>query len=106
MRIGTVHLEYDELGKLIQAFFNPEIKIEADEDLLTKLSEIKNSDEKNICEQANTLFATWFSKMNEIELADRTEYHIINELVACEKFDSGAIKSCAIEFNFEHTPHN
>jgi hypothetical protein len=105
MKIGIVKLEYSVNGLVTAATFEPTMKIEYDGKLLNDLAAIESAGEKKLCEQANVVFASWFAKMNEIELADRSEYHIVNKLINCTTLH-GAVKSCEIEFSFELIQHN
>lgn len=48
--------------------------------------------------------AAWFTKMNEIELADRDRYDINSEIVGCDKHPNGSIKKCTLKYTFKLRP--
>ena len=105
MEIGIVKIEYTKSGDLTSASFHPTLEISADEKLLTSLSSIPNEDQESIAKQANIVFSTWFNEINHIELADRSEFQIINKVVECEKYSTGEMKKCVIKFSFEPLTH-
>lgn len=102
-KIGIARIEYNEDGTVKSAIFEPTMKVEAKADTLSPFLSIEdgNSSEEAVKEHAIIALATWFNKMNEIELADREKYTIDTEVVSCEKYPSGSIKICQIEFHFE-----
>ncbi len=100
--IGVVRISYDKHGVVTEASFNPTMKINLEPKVLLQLSAIKGSeDHEAIHSNAAMVMATWFNKMNEIELADRNKYEIVSELFHCEKYSDGKVKECAIYFIFK-----
>lgn len=102
--IGQVTISYTETGVPSFAGFKPimEIKLSGGE-LLEKLSEFqhdKNSRE-HVEESASLVFATWFNKMNEIELADREKFEIVARTIDCQTYLKGNVKLCVINFVFK-----
>lgn len=100
MNIGKAHLEYDEKGKLTVSMFTSLIEVHIED---KELGLIKCTDEDGIKQQAEQVFAKWFTTMNEIELADREDYVISTEYITpCEKYENGSIKSCDILFSINN----
>lgn len=100
--IGVTTLEYDDAGNLITSYFEPTMKVVVDETLLKAIKEVKNSeDSESIKQHAEVALASWFSKMNEIELADRDEWTISSEVKHCEKWPNNKVKKCVIQFEFK-----
>lgn len=101
LSIGIVKIEYDKEGKVIRANFYPSMNLEADDDLKNQLQTIKNSDQETVKSNASLVMAAWFSKMTDIELADREKYEISTNIISCDKHWDGTIKMCVIEFEFK-----
>lgn len=101
--IGVAILHYNEDGSFKTAEFKPTIIVKIDSKMMDELFNIETQKGEDIVkEQANNVFATWFQRMNDIELADREKYKIVTELVApCERYDSGIISKCSIKFIFK-----
>lgn len=68
-------------------------------ELLKQLSE--NKDEVKVKLSADLVLATWFNDILEIELADRDKYEVKSEVITCEKYDSGNVKLCVIDYYFQ-----
>ena len=101
--IGKVLLAYNEDGGFGHAEFIPTMVFQANEDLLSRFKEVEcKSGEQKIINDAGAVFAAWFQRMNDIELADRSQYHIDTELVSCEKYPSGAVSIVIVKFVFKH----
>lgn len=99
-KIGTATLLFTEAGTVETAMFTPEamsIPFMGPDLRLTGTFE----DVEQIHNKADEVFATWFNRMNEIELADREKYTIKSNLVQCDKFTSGKPQFCKIEYVFE-----
>lgn len=100
--IGTVEITYDENGNARDAKFTPSLKISLTNKLLLELFKISGKDSEGIIRSnADLVFGQWFSKLNEIELADREKYHVVSHLQRCIKYDSGNVKTCIITYSFE-----
>lgn len=92
-KIGVATIEYNGKGAVVRANFQPIKKFEVD------LSQLKgNEDEKTVRDNAELIMASWFSKVNEIELADRDKFKIESKVLDCRKWPDGTIKKCWIEF--------
>lgn len=103
--IGVATLNYSVDGEFETAQFSPTMKVDVSSELMQELIDsvdCKNEDEV-VKNQAFGVFASWFQKMNEIELADRAQYEVAAELVApCERWENGQVKQCQIRFIFKH----
>lgn len=99
--IGQVAMEYSENGQVINASFTPSIVVKADEFLLGQLKTIPQTDADVLKHNADLVLASWFNKTNEIELADREKWTIVSAVVDCDKYPSGAVKRCILEYTFK-----
>jgi hypothetical protein len=100
--IGIATLQYDQEGNLSAAELVPTMRVNLLPDLKELLSKSKAPDSQEaIRNDAEYVYAAWFNKMNEIELADRTQYKITAECVSCVKYHSGKISEAKIKFFFE-----
>ncbi len=102
--IGIVTLYYNEDGSFKTADFIPTMQITVTSELMNELFNVETQKGEDVVkEQANNVFATWFQRMNEIELADREKYEIATELAApCERYDNGVISKCSMRFVFKN----
>lgn len=102
-RIGIVEFDYDESGKLIETAFAAEpMRIKVADDLTAKFSEITASNSQDeIKAQAEKVLASWWSNLNDMEIADRNKFEITSEVVGCDKYTDGKIKVCRVEFYFD-----
>ncbi len=102
LELGIAQIEYNEYGQATQATFSPTMKIDIDPTLLQQITDIDVKDNPDIIkENANYVFASWFAKTNEIELADRDHYGIDTEIVDCQKDSNGIVRVCRIKFVFK-----
>lgn len=103
-QIGVSTINYDESGNALSATFEPTIKIESDNSLISQLSNIKNKSANEIKSNAELVFSSWFRKLDDlitdIELSDREEYEVVSEVKECLKYGNDSIKKCVIEFSF------
>ncbi len=98
--IGRATIEYDINGRVLYADFQPTMKVEVPSEVLQKLSSVE-ANKEIIKENAATVFAHWFLKTNEIELADRDKFEIVTEIVRCSKyFTNNNVKKCVVRFIF------
>lgn len=101
--IGVSELSFDRDGKLVYGHFNPTMQIKVDNisDFITGI-DCKDED-ANIINKATQVFATWFQRMNDIELADRSQFEISTQFIEpCERWDNGIVKLAKIRFVFKH----
>ncbi len=98
--IGTATLIFTDIGSIKQATFKPEAISTPLVGLdLTQIDQCQNVEQ--IQQKADAVFATWFSRMNEIELADREKYTIKSKITKCIKFETGIPQVCEIQYSFE-----
>jgi broad-specificity NMP kinase len=104
IKFGIVTMTYDELGKIVAtaSSFKPtmEIKINKNVEAELKVLEIQN-DEQAIVHNAEMIAAGWFSKMTEIELADRNSYHTVSNIIECVKWPNGSVRKVVVELVFK-----
>lgn len=112
--IGIVTMNYNDEGEVTMASFKPTMSITIDKNLFERFSKIGDTgkrikkespsvhyeeDSEMLRENAELVFASWFNKTNEIELADREKYKIISETIRCSKHFNGRIAECNIRFS-------
>lgn len=98
-KIGIATVEYSEEGKVIKAFFEPKSKVDMVD--LNQLKQAVNLTQEDIQHNAEMVMSNWFSRQNDIELAERDQFKIISKVIECEKHPDGKIKKCVIEFTLE-----
>lgn len=99
-QIGIATMQYDESGKVIEAYFTPRDKVQGVD--LNQLKTIQADQNIDVIRyNAEMVMAGWFSKVNEIELADRDHYKVTSETIWCDKYPNGSVKRCSIGFYFE-----
>lgn len=74
--IGIATITTNQAGTtVVRASFKPTMQLDACDELIKQLQDcLPAGDVKS---KAETVFAAWFSKLNEVELADRSEYKIV-----------------------------
>jgi hypothetical protein len=104
MKIGTVIVNYDQEGNVLEKFtaFVPTMNIPVDKELGKQLIKLKQENNETILkDNSDLILASWFSKMNEIELADRNSFKIESMIVSCDKYSNGKIRKCILDYYFE-----
>jgi len=100
--VGIVTISYLKDGRVESANFVPTMNIKADKNVINNLKKVENSaDTESLVHNAQSVFALWFNKANEIEEADRFEYEIASETIECEKYEDGKVKKCVIKFTYQ-----
>lgn len=100
--IGIVTMEYDENGNVTSATFVPTMKVTLDENLVHQLQSIPASGAVTLMNNADLVMSAWFSKTNEIELADREEWAVDGRMIECTLHPgSTKVKKCVIEYTFK-----
>lgn len=99
--IGIAELKYNIHGFVVMSSFKPSLNIEHTEKLAEILNKIECTDVSKIKQQADIVFASWFSRITDIEIADRSKYVISSNIITCKKFKNGKTKNCAIEYSFK-----
>jgi hypothetical protein len=101
-QIGIATITYDNTGMAMSATFEHSLKISSSDSVINSLKTIKQRDVPTMTENAETVMAEWFTKMNEVELADRDQYKISGEVVECEMNGKGMPKRIRISFSFSN----
>lgn len=92
---------FKRMDVILSADFIPTMKVSLDDNLLEQLKSIQQPNDGNVVKsQADLMLAAWFSKMNEIELADRTQYTIKSKVVDCTKWPNGKVRLCKLNYYF------
>lgn len=100
--IGIVTLDYNEDGVATEATFNPTMKVNLDIKALLQLTAIPaDKSPQHVEDNAGFVLASWFERLNEIELADRDHYRVAPKVIKCDNYPNGRIKHCEIAFNFQ-----
>jgi hypothetical protein len=103
LTLGIVVIKYDENGNVITdgTHFEPTMKLPLNANVEEELKQIQGCDDtETLKHNAEMVLSGWWSKMTEIEFADREKYHIHSEAKSCEKYDNGKIKECTMEISF------
>jgi len=103
LEIGIVTMNYNEDGTVIKelSHFTPTLKTTIDTDIEEQLLTIKGeNDSETLKHNANAVLAGFFTQITNIELADRSEYVVDSEVVTCEKYPTGGIKTCVLKYYF------
>ena len=96
-KIGIATIEYDRVGSVTKGTFDPD-KDFGNVDIKQLLSIKASKDVDVVKRNAETVLASWFSKINEVELADRDQYEVASEVLDCKKYVDGKVKKCSIQF--------
>ncbi len=98
--IGHVTTSFDKSGKLIGAEFWPSIKAVADDALMDQFNKltIHQALPIRIRQAGEALISRFFSNATNIELADQEKYFIDSEVVKCDKYRNGVVKSCSVKY--------
>lgn len=97
MQIGKAIFNFNEQGKQVSAYFMPTMRVNVNVSLLENISTGQSSE--IIKKNAEVALASWFAKMNEIELADRDEWKIESVVDTCTNYSSGGVRMCVVAFN-------
>lgn len=102
LEIGIVKMQYGEDGDVKSASFEPKIQVSVGGELLARLHSVNSPTNSDIIKSnADMVLASFFSKINEIELADREEYEVTSEVINCEKYPNDTVKTCEIKYLFK-----
>ncbi len=105
--LGIVVLTYDEDGNIKTAGFDPKIQVQVKSSKLKELFEIGSSNDLEVLQlRADTVFAMFIDKINQIELADREKFQVVSEVMLCEKYENGNIKICKLKYFFVSVEEN
>lgn len=101
MEIGIVDIRYNAEGKVTDGTFTPTLRAAVDKKLINQLFSIeKPADEAALRANSELILADWFTRLNDIELADRELYEVKGEVLGCDKYPDGRVQHCRIVFNF------
>lgn len=100
MKIGEAKLRYNDKGEIESATFFPIAAFMVPHETLMELS--NNQDEESIKANANMVLASYFSKINDIELGDRDQVEIKTKIINCNKHANGLISHCTLQFTLEN----
>lgn len=106
MNIGVVTMKYAQDGSSLDSYFKPTMKVHIAENIAKALAvsmverSLTPNDPTIVKEKADLVLASFFSKMTEIELAERDEYEIKSEIVNCTKWPNGNVRLCQIQYSF------
>lgn len=103
MDIGVVTISHDKDGNMGEAYFKPTMQVSLDKSLVPALTAGTMASTDNpeyIRNQADIVMASFFSKITEIELADRDKYELKSEIIQCSKWGNGAVRTCKIKYSF------
>ncbi len=96
--IGIARVTYDAKGTATHSIFIPQIKIDNSELIQSQLKNIGNGSKQTILENAQLVMAHWFTKVGEIETADRfAGEEVVGEVMGTDERD-GKIRSCTMKF--------
>lgn len=102
LEIGTVQIEYRETGEVKSASFHPVPAIRFDSAVTRQLLTLDHPEGPHqLKNNSDLILAAWFTKLNEIELADRERYDIDSEIIRCDKYPNGSIQTCTIKYTFK-----
>jgi hypothetical protein len=100
--IGIANIKYKQDGSVFSADFTPsKVNLGGGFGPPNQLLNIKQGTAEEIKNNAELVMASWYSKMNEIELADRNQYEIKGEIIRCDKYPDGAVMQCEVRFVFK-----
>lgn len=100
--IGTVHMHYDKFGLIQNADFIPAINFSLTEEIKSQLGLIQPGSQEVLTRNADMIMSGWFTKVNDIELADREKFQLKRQVLACEKFEAtGYVKYCKLRYYLE-----
>ena len=114
VRVAAMHEQTAARNAIMKAAINamhrsyaskqvePRMNVRIDQALLADLRKIECCDEPEVLERnAQLVLASYFNRMNKIELRDLAKERIVHEVNHVEKFDNGMIKKAIITYSFE-----
>jgi hypothetical protein len=105
--IGKAEISYLQDGKVNSARFTPNhyVITPKNSSVFRQLEDLEvGPQEDKIVKQAELMMATWFSKLNDIEMADREKYKIVSEMDECHKYPNGQPSKVSVSFYFTDIP--
>ena len=101
--IGQVTMEYNKTGKQISSLFESKMNVMLDETLKIELQTIKCCTEvKELEHNASLVLASFFNRMNKIELRDVETTTLKSTIDKIEYYDdTKLIKKAVMTYSFE-----
>ena len=101
--IATVKIVYDKFGKLESYSLTPQLTFEVDPNAIINLQEtLSESKEAEVLKQnADNVLASFFAKVNEVELADREKFQVVSEVIECVRNNFNKVRVCVIKYSLE-----
>lgn len=100
--IGRATIEYNLDGIVTSAKFDPMLDVNLGPEILSQLTQIKNGSQDELQSNSDFILGTFFSKMTEIELADRNLFVVKSKVVDCVKYVvNSSVAKCVLEYTFE-----
>lgn len=100
--VGVVTIKYNENGDTVYANFQPEAQEYTNPDFMHSLLGIPASSESEMIKtNAQHLLVKYFTKINDMDMADHFEYGFVGDVIQCDRYDSGQVKECKIKFTFK-----
>lgn len=103
-KIGEVVITYTPEGIAETTAFLATIKIDGDA-VAKQLLQIKAGDKEVIKNNSDMVMASWFSRINDIELMDHSDQRLNSEIVDCLKRENGMVYYCRIAYYIENVNH-
>lgn len=103
-KIGEVVITYTPEGVAETAAFLPTIKIDSAA-IAKQLLEVKIGGSAAIQSNSDMVMATWFSRINDIELMDHSDQRLNSEIIDCLKRENGMVYYCRIAYYIEDVSH-
>ncbi len=76
--VGVATVVLDKDGVVIEAMFDPMTKIKDCTDLVSALKHLDGPIDGILQKQSELIVGAWFSKVADMELADRNMYHMVS----------------------------
>lgn len=99
--IGIAKLKYDTDGDLQIGLFQPKIEIKKEQFKNSEIGKCNNKSIEEMKDCAELLLASFFSKLNDIELRDMENTRLETKVVSSQQYPDGKWKE--IEFEFVYT---
>jgi len=97
-KIGTVTLNFDEAGKLLERDFESAMQVNIPREVLNNIN--SNSVNSIVKESADMALGAFFSKMTELEFEGPRK--IISEPAGCVRYAGNQIKTCSFDYFYEN----
>ena len=100
--IGDVILYYNKSSNVPSGVEFQPMTMKLTNEELQELQVIDNdTDEETIKLMSDNVLSSWFSKLTDIELADRDKFQIKSEIITCNKEHENLITKCVIRYSLD-----